>query len=107
MTPIATGERHDAAAGARDRWSALDFGPPSSAAGEPEDPVLLEQVSGGRVAIITLNRPTDNAITTEMGARLTEVLETIAVSHPVRVVHHHRRRHGPSRSAAICANART
>ena len=68
-----------------DRWSALDFGPPSSAAGEPEDPVLLEQVSGGRVAIITLNRPSDNAITTEMGARLTEVLETVAVSSSIRV----------------------
>jgi enoyl-CoA hydratase len=38
------------------------------------------------VALITLNRPhADNAITTEMGARLTEVLETIAVRPPVRV----------------------
>jgi len=38
------------------------------------------------VAVITLNRPPDNAITTEMGARLTEVLETIAVRPAVRVV---------------------
>jgi enoyl-CoA hydratase len=38
------------------------------------------------VALITLNRPhVDNAITTEMGARLTEVLETIAVRPAVRV----------------------
>ena len=36
---------------------------------------------------ITLNRPhADNAITTEMGARLTEVVETIAVRTAVRVV---------------------
>ena len=38
------------------------------------------------VAVITLNRPhADNAITTEMGARLTEILETIAVRPAVRV----------------------
>ena len=37
--------------------------------------------------MITLNRPhADNAITTEMGARLTEVVETIAVRPAVRVV---------------------
>ncbi len=36
--------------------------------------------------MITLNRPlADNAITTEMGARLTEVLETIAVRPAIRV----------------------
>src|SRR5206468_4201395 len=39
-----------------------------------------------RIAVITLNRPqADNAITTEMGARLTEILETIAVRPAVRV----------------------
>jgi enoyl-CoA hydratase len=38
------------------------------------------------VAVITLNRPhADNAITTELGARLTEILETIAVRPAVRV----------------------
>jgi enoyl-CoA hydratase/carnithine racemase len=43
-------------------------------------------VSEGRVAVITLNRPrADNAISTEMGERLTEVLETIAVRTSVRV----------------------
>jgi len=39
------------------------------------------------VALITLNRPhADNAITTEMGARLTEIVETIAVRPAIRVV---------------------
>ena len=39
--------------------------------------MLVEYVSGGRVAIITLNRPhADNAITTELAAQLIEVLET-------------------------------
>ena len=37
--------------------------------------------------MITLNRPqADNAITTEMGARLTEIVETLAVRAAVRVV---------------------
>jgi enoyl-CoA hydratase len=69
-----------------DRWQSLDFGPPPSGLTEPEQPVLLEYVDDERVAVITLNRPNaDNAITTEMGARLTEVLETIAVRPAVRV----------------------
>ena len=69
-----------------DRWKALDFGPPPSEVTEPDLPVLVEYVSGGRVALITLNRPgADNAITTEMGALLTEILETIAVRPAVRV----------------------
>ena len=69
-----------------DRWKALDFGPPPSAVTEPDRPVLVEYVSDGRVAVITLNRPdADNAITTEMGALLTEILETIAVRPGVRV----------------------
>src|SRR5947208_14323159 len=70
-----------------DRWKALDFGPPPSGEAEPDQPVLVEYVSGGRIAVITLNRPhADNAITTEMGARLTEAVETIAVRTAVRVV---------------------
>jgi enoyl-CoA hydratase len=70
-----------------DRWKVLDFGPPPAELSEPEDPVLLEYRSDDRIAIITLNRPqADNAITTEMGARLTEVLETIAVRPVVRAV---------------------
>jgi len=68
------------------RWDALDFGPPASDQEEPESPVLLGYASDGRVAVVTLNRPPDNAITTEMGARLTEVIETIAVQTAVRVV---------------------
>jgi enoyl-CoA hydratase len=69
-----------------DRWKALDFGPPPSGAAEPDSPVLVEYGSDGQVAVITLNRPhADNAITTEMGARLTEILETIAVRPAVRV----------------------
>src|SRR5437868_12503196 len=69
-----------------DRWKALDFGPPPSGEAEPDQPVLVEYVSGGRIAVITLNRPhADTAITTEMAARLTEILETIAVRPAVRV----------------------
>ena len=70
-----------------DRWDALDFGPPAPDVVETEPPVLLDYLSGGRVAVITLNRPhADNAITTEMGALLTEVVETIAVRTAVRAV---------------------
>ena len=54
---------------------------------EPDNPVLLEYAAGDSIATITLNRPhADNAITTEMGASLTDVLETIAVRPAVRVV---------------------
>jgi len=70
-----------------DRWKTLDFGPPPTDQSEPDDPVLLHYRSDDRVAVITLNRPNaDNAISTEMGARLTEVLETIAVRTAVRAV---------------------
>ena len=70
-----------------DRWAALDFGPPAPDVEETEPPVLLDYLSDGRVAKITLNRPhADNAITTEMGALLTEVVEEIAVRTEVRVV---------------------
>jgi enoyl-CoA hydratase len=70
-----------------DRWNALDFGPPPSDLEEPDSPVLLDYLSGDRIAVITLNRPhADNAITTEMGARLTKVVEEIAVRPAVRVV---------------------
>ena len=70
-----------------DRWAALDFGPPAPDVEETEPPVLLDYLSDGRVARITLNRPhADNAITTEMGALLTEVVEEIAVRTAVRVV---------------------
>jgi enoyl-CoA hydratase len=70
-----------------DRWQALDFGPPPSGGEEPESPVLVDYLADGRVALITLNRPhADNAITTEMGARLTDIVETIAVRPAIRVI---------------------
>jgi enoyl-CoA hydratase/carnithine racemase len=70
-----------------DRWAALDFAPPAADVDETEPPVLLDHLSEGRVARITLNRPhADNAITTEMGALLTEVVEGVAVRTEVRVV---------------------
>ena len=70
-----------------DRWAALDFAPPAPDVEETEPPVLLDYLSEGRVARITLNRPhADNAISTEMGSRLTEVVEEIAVRTAVRVV---------------------
>ena len=53
---------------------------------EPAELVLVEYVSGGRVAIITLNRPhADNAVTTELAAQLIEVLETVSARTSVRV----------------------
>ena len=52
---------------------------------EPDQLVLVEYVSGGSVAIITLNRPhADNAVTTELAAQMIEVLETIAARPSVR-----------------------
>ena len=73
--------------GGTTRWDALDFGPPPPDVEETEPPVLLDYRSGDRVAVITLNRPhADNAITTEMGASLTEIVESMAVRTAVRVV---------------------
>ena len=71
-----------------DRWKALDFGPPPSDGDEPELAGARSTTSPTAASrVITLNRPhADNAITTEMGARLTEVVETIAVRTAVRVV---------------------
>ena len=70
-----------------DRWAALDFAPPAPDVEETEASVLLEYLSDGQVALVTLNRPhVDNAISTEMGALLTEVIEEIAVRTAVRVV---------------------
>jgi len=70
-----------------DRWKPLDFAAPSADVEEPALPVLLEYRADERIALITLNRPhADNAITTEMGARLTEIFESIAVRPAVRVV---------------------
>ena len=50
---------------------------------EPEQLVLVDYVSDGRIAVITLNRPhADNAVTTKLAAQLIEVLETIAARPP-------------------------
>ncbi len=63
----------------------IGYRPPETVA-EPDQLVLVEYVSGGRVAVITLNRPhADNAVTTELAAQLIEVLETIAARPSVRV----------------------
>ena len=63
----------------------IGYRPPENVA-EPDELVLVEYASEGRVAIITLNRPhADNAITTELAAQLIEVLETIAARPSVRV----------------------
>ncbi|WP_426519005.1 enoyl-CoA hydratase/isomerase family protein [Diaminobutyricibacter sp. McL0618] len=70
-----------------DRWKKLDFAPPDAEAEEPESPVLLDYLKDDQIALITLNRPhADNAISTEMGVRLTEIVETVAVQTRVRVV---------------------
>jgi enoyl-CoA hydratase len=66
------------------RMQRLGYRKPADVA-EPDELVLVEYVSGGRVAIITLNRPhADNAITTELAAQLIEILETIAARSSVR-----------------------
>ena len=58
------------------RIQRLGYRAPADVA-EPDQLVIVEYVSGGRVAIITLNRPhADNAITTELAVQLIEVLET-------------------------------
>ena len=70
---------------AETRMQRLGYRKPDDVA-EPEQLVLVEYVSDGRVAIITLNRPhADNAITTELAAQLIEVLEKIAARTSVRV----------------------
>ncbi len=67
------------------RMQRLGYRKPDDVA-EPEQLVLVEYVSGGRVAVITLNRlHADNAITTELAAHLIEVIETIAARPSVRV----------------------
>ena len=67
------------------RMKLMGYRPPADVP-EPEQLVLVEYVSDGRVAIVTLNRPhADNAITTELAAQLIEIIETIAARPSVRV----------------------
>jgi enoyl-CoA hydratase/carnithine racemase len=69
----------------RTRIQRLGYRRPDEVA-EPDQLVLVEYVSAGRVAILTLNRPhADNAITTELAAQLIDSLETIAARTSVRV----------------------
>ncbi|MDI1323991.1 MAG: enoyl-CoA hydratase/isomerase family protein [Algoriphagus sp.] len=64
----------------------LGYRPPLNES-EPEQLVLLDIVSDGRVAIITFNRPhADNAITTELAAQGIEALETVAARTSIRCV---------------------
>ena len=68
------------------RMQRMGYRAPADVA-ESDQLVLVEYVSDGRVAIVTLNRPhADNAITTELAASLIEILETIAARASVRVV---------------------
>ena len=41
------------ASSSTDRWNALDFGPPPESGEEPDDPVLVDYVSDGAIAVIT------------------------------------------------------
>jgi enoyl-CoA hydratase len=66
------------------RMKRLGYRSPTDTA-EPDDLVLVEYLSDGRVALITLNRPhADNAVTTALAAQLIEILETIAARPSVR-----------------------
>lgn len=68
------------------RMQQLGYRPPLTGS-EPEQLVLLDIVSDGRVAIITLNRPhADNAITTELAAQAIEALETLAARTSIRCI---------------------
>ena len=58
--------------------------------------MLVDYVSGGQVAVITLNRPhAHNAVTTALAAQLIEILETISAK-DLRAIGH---RHGIGRRA--------
>jgi enoyl-CoA hydratase len=71
---------------ANTRMERLGYRAPE-AASEPDRVVLVDWVSEGRIAVITLNRPhADNAITTELAASLIEALETVAARVSARCV---------------------
>ena len=40
-----------------DRWAALGFRPPDRDVAEPDQPVTVDYLHDGRIAVITLNRP--------------------------------------------------
>ena len=76
---------------------------------EPDHPVLLDYVSDGRIAIITLNRPhADNAITHRDGrAPDRDRRDDRGAARRPRRRSSPAPASGPSRSAATCASART
>ena len=68
------------------RMAKLGYRAPTSAV-EPDHLVLVDYLSDGKVAVVTLNRPqADNAITTELAAEMIEALESIAARVSIRVV---------------------
>ncbi len=68
------------------RMAKLGYRAPTSAV-EPDQLVLVDYLSDGKVAVVTLNRPqADNAITTELAAQMIEALESIAARVSIRVV---------------------
>ena len=68
------------------RMAKLGYRAPTSAV-EPDHLVLVDYLSDGKVAVVTLNRPqADNAITTELAAQMIEALESIAARVSIRVV---------------------
>ena len=87
------------------RMKRIGYRPPLDQA-EPEQLVLVDYVSDGRIAVITLNRPhADNAVTTALAAQLIEILETIAARPPCASPSSPRRATAPSRSAGTCTSA--
>lgn len=86
-TPGAQGANAMAPPTSAERWGGLDPTPPPAGMVEPKDPMLLEYVSGGRIAIVTFNRPhANNSVNTAMSIRFTEILEEIAARPSVRAV---------------------
>lgn len=70
-----------------ERWGGLDPTPPPADMVDPKEPMLLEYVSDGRIAIVTFNRPqANNSMNTAMSVRFTEILEEIAARPSVRAV---------------------
>jgi enoyl-CoA hydratase len=86
QTPGGQGSQAMAQPNSAERWGGLDPTPPPADMVEPKDPILLEYVSGGRIAIITFNRPqANNSMNTAMSVRFTEILAEIAARPSVRV----------------------
>ena len=73
---------------------------------EPEQLVLVDYVSEGRIAVVTLNRPHAlNAVTTALAAQLIEILETISAGHASGWRSSRARATRRSRLAGTCTSA--